>query len=927
MTRRRLRYLSLLLASGAVLSAQTTGGIQGHVVDSRGKLLPGVRVVVTGPGMQGGRTAVTDEGGAYRIGLLPPGLVTVTATKEGFNAAKAQVQVGLDKTATVELKVTPLASATVEVFDANAEVDMRATTAGGNFTSDQIDKLPVSRDFANIALLAPGVSQDREGFKVYGATGSDNNYLVDGINTTGVEFGTQGKKIPMEFVKEFQVKTGGYEAEYGKATGGVINVITKSGGNEFTGDLFSYAEGYTLRTHNQHQNEGVRAVPLEDKRFESGFDVGGYLVKDKLWFFAAYDRSKESTINQIQSGAAGQTAPTDSNRDLFALKLTWRINEGQTLIASVLGDPQKVTGAVKNAVGPSSTWDGISKVGGTDYSLRYEITGSSWFAQIQVSRHNETNSTLPGSGGGGIQYQDNTATGDKALFPTSTGNGVNFGGFGRYDAKDFTRDTINGTFTKFLGSHELKAGFDLQSDSADRRSGFTGGSSVTIFDNPAGATPNPYIFSHYYWTTGDAAVNLANPAASNIPSIEFTAKPKHQSQAYFVQDKWSLAPRWTLNVGVRLDQTDIKDQFGASVIKLKDQWSPRLGLIWDFKGKGQDKLYMSMSRYYEQVPLDLVIRSFSIERNPTIINYSPTSLVINPAAEADFSFDTTLRIVGTTAEPVDTDLKGSYSDEFILGAETTVDNLYTLSAKYIRRYLGRAIEDGLDQVQGNYFIMNPGQSHDAGVRFPKAVRDYNGVELSAERKLANHYSWQVNYLWSRLIGNYEGTFQGIGGADGTGQLDPNINSAFDLPEFIVNSYGHLSGDRTHQFKANGAYEFDSGLNLGATFQYLSGTPISKLGYHDGYGRYELFIDPRGTAGRTPDTTRLDLNVAYSFKLNGTQKLRLMLDITNLLDSQTATVIDQRFNFKQGDPQTNANYLKGFAFQAPRSIRLGLRYSF
>ncbi len=924
---RRLRYLSLLLASGAVLSAQTTGALQGQLADSKGRPIAGVRVALTGSGLQGERSTVTDEKGGFRFGLLPPGSVLLTATKDGLNTVKAQIQIGLDKTLSLNLSMVPMASAVVEVQDLASTVDTKGTTVGANFTNDQIEKLPVSRDFANIALLAPGVSQDREGFKVYGATGADNNFTVDGINTTGVEFGTQGKKIPMEFVQEFQVKTGGYEAEFGKATGGVINVITKSGGNEFIGDLFSYAEGYTLRAHNKHQNEGVLAVPLEDKTFELGFDVGGYIVKDKVWFFAAYDRSRNSTLNQIVSGAVGQTAPSDSNRDLFAAKLTWKVTESQSIIASVLGDPQTITGAVKTPQGPASTWDGTSKVGGTDLSLRYEINGSNWFGQLQVSRHRETNSILPGAGGAGIQYQDNTATGVTGLGYPSTGNGTYFGGFGRYDDKDFTRDTISGSFTKWLGSHELKIGFDFQADKANRRSGYTGNQSVTIFDNPNTESANPYIYSHYYWTTGDASVNLANPALSNIPSIEFIAKPKHESQAYFVQDKWAITPKWNLTAGVRLDETAIKDQFGATVINLKDEWSPRLGLVWDFKGKGQDKAYVSFSRYYEQVPLDLVIRSFSIERNPTIINYSPNSMAISTAAEADYSFDTTLRIVGTSAEPVDSDLKGSYSDEFVLGAETTVDNLYIFGAKYIRRYLGRAIEDGLDQVQGNYFIMNPGQSHDSGVRFPKAVRDFNGLELTAERKVSDHYSWRMNYLWSRLIGNYEGTFQGIGGADGTGQLDPNINAAYDLPEFLVNSYGHLSGDRTHQFKANGSYEWDFGLNLGATFQYLSGTPISKLGYHDGYGRYELFIDPRGTEGRTPDTTRLDVNLAYNLKLVGTHKLRLMLDITNLLDSQTATIIDQRYNFKQGDPQTNTNYLKGFAFQAPRSVRLGVRYTF
>ncbi len=127
---------------------------------------------------------------------------------------------------------------------------------------------------------------------------------------------------------------------------------------------------------------------------------------------------------------------------------------------------------------------------------------------------------------------------------------------------------------------------------------------------------------------------------------------------------------------------------------------------------------------------------------------------------------------------------------------------------------------------------------------------------------------------------------------------------------------------------NGSYEWDFGLTAGASLTYQTGTPISRLGYHDGYGRYELFLTPRGTEGRTPDTTRLDVNVAYTLRLQNKHRLRFVAEITNLLDSQTATVIDQRYNFAQSDTgQTNANYRGAFAFQAPRSIRLGIRYSF
>jgi len=908
----RLRYLPLLLVSGGALLAQTTGGVQGHVLDPKGRPVAGARVILTGAGLQGERSTLTDSAGAFRFGLVPPGPCTLTATREGLNTAKAQAQVGLDKTATVDLSMNAVAAATVEVVETNTSVDLKATTVGGNYTAESIGKLNVSRDFANIALLAPGVTQDNAGFKVYGATGAENNYVVDGTNATNVEFGTKGKNVPMEFIQEFQVKTGGYEAEYGKAMGGIINVITKSGGNEFTGDVFAYSEGAFLKTGNKHQNDGNLSNPLllEDKTFEIGFDAGGAIIKDKLWYFVAYDRRKENQSYQIRLPPnAGEVAPKDSIRDLFSAKLTWRITDGQSLIASVVGDPETITGAVKTPKGSVGTWDGKNKVGGTDLSLRYEVTGDRWFGQLQVSRHEETNSVLPGSGGDQVQFVDNL------------NNGVQSGGFGRWDDKKFTRDNITGSITGFLGDHEFKAGFDLQTDNADIHRSYTGGQQVTRLQT----SPDGDIYSHYWWTTADATIS-----PFNAPTIVFASKPKHQSQAYFAQDKWTVIPSLTVNLGLRLDQTDIKDQFGNSVIKLKDQWAPRVGVIYDFRGKGQDKVYGSFSRYYEQVPLDLVIRSFSVERNPTTYNFSATDLTPSALAESYLLPGTTASIVGSYVEPVDTNLKGSYTDEFILGVETTYHSLYTFGGKFIRRYLGRAIEDGLDVTSplGDYFIMNPGQSTPAGVTYPQAIRDYKGIELTAQRKFADHYNWQVSYLWSELKGNYEGAYQGIGGVDGTGQLDPNINSAFDLPEFIVNSYGLLSGDRKHQVKANGAYQWDSGWSLGATLVYQTGTPISRLGYHDGYGRYELFLTPRGTEGRAPDTTRLDTSLAYVMKLAGKNSVRFVLEVTNLLDSQTATVIDQRYNFAQSDVgQTNTNYRGPFDFQAPRSVRLGVRYSF
>ncbi|HJU84605.1 MAG TPA: TonB-dependent receptor [Holophagaceae bacterium] len=936
----RFRALPLILAAGATLSAQTTGTLQGRVVDSGKAPVVAATVRITGANLQGSRTLLTGDDGSYRFGLLPPGAYTITATKEGLNTAKVTAQVGLDKTATVDLVMAAVAGSTVEVVESVTNVDVKATTSGQNFTNETFQKLPTSRDFGNIALLAPGITDEpglasnQAGFKVYGASAAENNYVVDGINTTGAEFGTQGKKIPVEFIQEFQIKTGGFEAEYGKATGGIVNVITKSGGNEFTGDVFAYWQPDSLRSGNSHKDDVTpRPQPTAYTDKDFGFDVGGYFIKDKLWFFVAYDRTLRNEDDKIPLGpTAGQTATRDTTRDLFAGKLTWKLTENQSLIASFLGDPQKDTGAVKQPIGPASTWDGIYRNGGTDYSLRYELSGNSWFLELQGSRHKETNSTLPsGDNGNQIQLIDNTLD---AHF-----GGGTVGGFGRIDDKSFTRDNISGAFTKFInwsnGGMELKFGFDLQTDKADIKRSYSGGQQVTAYTKDPtdpNSSPGPYYYNHYYWTSPDYVLDTTTPANSYLPSILFTSQPKHESQAFFAQDKITIANNWVVNVGIRYDKTDIKDQFGDSKIKLSDEWAPRLGVIWDWRGKGQDKLYMSLARYYEQIPLDLVIRSFSSEINPSIYNYDPVGTVPAPSSN---TFLPPSSVVGSYIEPVDPDLKGQYSDEFILGGETTVNNLYVLGAKYIRRYLGRAVEDALDvnSPVGDYFIMNPGSSQ-TGVQYPRAVRDYKAFELSAQRKFADHYYWQASYLWSKLEGNYEGAFQGIGGPDGLGQLDPNIDSAFDEPAFLVNNNGPLSGDRRHQFKANGYYEWDFGLSLGASFRYQSGTPITRLGNADTVlpfpydGRWEVFLTPRGAEGTTPATSQLDLNLAYDLKMPGKNRLRFMLDIFNLLDSQKTVAVDQRYNKSGADVgQTNPYYLNGILFQTPRSIRVGVRYSF
>jgi hypothetical protein len=247
-----------------------------------------------------------------------------------------------------------------------------------------------------------------------------------------------------------------------------------------------------------------------------------------------------------------------------------------------------------------------------------------------------------------------------------------------------------------------------------------------------------------------------------------------------------------------------------------------------------------------------------------------------------------------------------------------------------------------------YFIGNPGYGF--ATDFVKPKRNYDAVTLFLQRNFANQWLAQVSYTWSKLRGNYEGLFR-----TDTGQLDPNINSDFDLVSLLPNRSGPLPADRTHQFKAFGAREFslrpDLGLNLGLSYRGVSGTPYSYLGAHEDYGSGEAFLLPRGAAGRLPWVHRFDARLALSYKLTRELTAALSVDVFNLFNFQAATAYDQNYTYSAalpieggkpedlpgklvdpegnplGEDAVNKNFGKPTAYQAPRSVRFGARLSF
>jgi hypothetical protein len=956
--------------------AQTTGDIVGRVTDETGGVLPGVTVEARGAALQGARTNVTDAGGVYRLVLLPPGSYKVTATLQGFAHVESTITVALGKTATGDMKLRASTTAEVTVTGSAPLIDQESATIGTSIDSRQIKSLPTGRDYSSVVQISTGVSLQTANTAAFantivvnGSTGLENGFIVDGVNTTGVEYGAQGKDLNYEFIQEVEVKTGGYEAEYGKSTGGIVNVITKSGGNEFHGEGFVYYSNNSVQAANKHPEDSELYSFLSGyDRLDYGADLGGYALKDRVWFFGAFDQVKNTTKQTLTTGPnAGQPANTDSTTTLGSAKLTWMVNQSNSIIASYFQDPRADTGAVNDGAhpvnGPYTSFIGLQSFGGSDYALRYNgIFGSSWIVAAQGALHQEQNSVDPGlPGGNQIQYV-NTIT------------NLQEGGFGLIQDKSFKRWLGNASITKYIGINEIKGGFEYMNDQADVIKRMSGDASlnqaqqVTILPNPN--DPSKPIYQHFYWTTPTA--NLPD----NVPTSQLNATPFQRTYSFYLQDTITALPNLTINVGIRYDNQQIFSGDGTQQINLTNTWAPRIGFTWDPTKDNKTKVFGSFGYFYEQIPMDLVIRSYSSERQPVIYNFDPTSIVPDPAAAAACCSTSDPnaqgvggKILGGFNDLTDPGLKGQYLREFVFGGEREIFPNIAVGARYVYRDLPRVVEDFLCDTEGDYCVGNPtadGMANLLSLDYsdfpttfpaPKPQRIYRGVQLDVTKRFSDNWTLLASYVYSTLKGNYDGLFAPYTQPRGT--ADPNISALYDYYDFFTKgpvvggvaqpytATGYLSNDRRSVAKLSGVYVTPFNLSVGLVTYYQTGTPISRIGYSDAYSRPEFFLDQRGTDGRVPASYDADLHLGYPLQL-GPVSMTFLVDVFNIFNTQRIIAVDQRYNKSEfidenGNSQpnyrcgSNANatlegecnptYGQPIARTLPTSVRFGLKLGF
>ncbi len=969
---------------GGLASAQdTTGTISGRIVDAQGLALPGATITATGS--QGSKTAVSGGDGRFTVPFLTPGSYRVRAELQGFTPIERPVvQVRLGQTVEIPLMLQ-IGSVEESIQVTSAGVDVTSTTIGATLDSETLSRLPVGRRFSDTLYLTPGVttggSVGSANPSVGGSSGLENQYVVDGVNITNggygalgsysIVFGSLGNGTPYDFMQEVQVKTGGYEAEFGQATGGVINVVTKSGSNAFRGSAFAYARPHSLESDFKTVESIEGTVNTVASRLsDAGATFGGPVRRDQLFFFGAIDPQWETTTFVAPEGfPLNALGNVDRDRRLtnYAAKGTWQATKAHRFDASFFGDP--ATGDVgpqrsSSLLGQTASAYSSVEYGGHNQVVHYDGVLNGHFL-VDASFGHALNRIVETPVANDWQVRDFRVT------PRVLSGGLGFYEPGNRSDSWQTQAKAT-TILSGYGEHQVRYGFDYEHLDFSQPLQYTG---------PTFTAPNGQQTA-----TGAVVDIIPDPNFGQIYHVSRASltgeRPTTQHYAaFFAEDAWRIGNSLTIRPGVRYEQ----EKMSGTIIQdfsLKNNWAPRVGVVWDPTNSGKSKIFANYGRYYARVPNDLAARALSSDASITADYFDPN--LTQPVPDGTVTTNaingsqttTHFTLLGAGGDDIDPNAKLSYYNEVVVGAEYPLFRSLEVGVRYVHRDIGRVLEDvqpypilatslGLPgAATANYLLTNPGPETPvvqdipgATISFESPVHKYNAVEFTANRRFANRWSLTSSYRWSRLTGNFEGFFR-----NDNGQSDPGISSLYDYPtndptyatigaaqfgytgdiRFLGSAgNGPLPLDRTHDVKAYGTYAFDMGLSLSAGLEVQSGAPLTAFAAHPVYdsgGEIPLtvrgagFQTSEGFRTRTPWTKPLNAGASYTVRVAG-RNLLLIADVFNVFNTQTVLDYDTFSELSISVPNPDfgtagvSGVLAGQRFLNPRQLRIGVRYEF
>lgn len=800
----RMLVVVALVASAAPAAAQPaqTGTLRGAILDSTGGALPGVTVTVQSDDRGFSRSTVTDENGRYVFPSMPIGPYTVTATLQGFETAAATDNlVEVDKTTNVPftMKVGALTD-TVQVVGETPIVDPSTVTATTRLSRDEFEKLPVGRSYQSLIGAAPGVVGTGN-VNSAGALSSSNLFVIDAVDTTDPTTGTFGTNLNFEAIQEISVLTNAVGAEYGRAQGAIISVITKSGTNRFEGAFKYIFQNDQWNAQNKTVSETTGASLARDK-FDQvnpvySFSGGGPIWKDHAFFFGTWELQENTTPQRQTAGAVPEDFQQTTESRFSNIRGTVQLAEGHTAWikyyqsptdgivrndywgVTVTGDREALTAQSQSAKNWAAQWSGVIR---NYWSM--EAAFATYSSRIDVGTFEE------GILGGApiFSYADNKIY-----------NGATFAGFVERPREQFNVAS-NWFLTLGARSHNVKVGYDYQDLE-----------SAAQFDYPN---------RQFYYAESYNPVSRTPTFGPNSSREDYDSGPSisvGKLHSIFARDKMEVTDRFSLEAGLRFERQTGKSDIGNATVDT-NVLAPRLSGTYDLTGAGNSLITGSYGRYYS-----IIIQGFSDAFAQVAQQTNYDNYVWNGTA---FVFQNRVQLSGSGSSfQPDTDLKPYHMDEFTIGYQKQFGRSLGTSVRFISRTWGNLIDD-VRTFNTNGTINRQVLNYDA------AERTYRGIQLTAEKRFSRNWNATASYTYSRTRGNhFANNFTALGDyldADCRTTTDLTVGSNGIIPCAEVqngaNKYGAPNYDRPHNFKLAAAYVRPVGpvnLTFGALTEALS----------------------------------------------------------------------------------------------------------
>lgn len=911
-----LLVLVFSLAIGSSYAQRLTGKITGTVKDDEGVPLPGVAVEISSPALMGVRTQVTSEKGVYRFLNLPLGIYKVVFKLEGFQTIEREnIRVSLDSTVSEDIVLKP--SAVEESITVTAEspiVDVESSSTSTTYDRDQIENLPSGR-FTYFAIIKqnPGFTtsygEASSRISAFGSNSEENAMYLDGIDLSNPEIGTAWLWPSADMYEEVEVTGLGAPAEYGNFTGAVVNIVSKSGGNNFSGTAAYYGQFQSLtddnnpEPYNEETGEGYYSYHRHEF-YDFAFTLGGPIIKDKIWFFGMYQKYKDSVT--YWQDDPDYPAPSRGDEQFFKLS----IQPGPKHKIFLSFDREYAYGG-----GAPDAWNLPETIPAeTDLNYAWNIhytwlMSNSAFFEFKYSGYSSPNDYMPAFGGDinqPIHYDLAT--------------GVTSGGLWWPWEYIVTLNKVNATVSYFAedflaGDHDFKFGVQLSRGTSEAWGGFGGGKAYYDYYG------EPYLMYEYnVWRYGGTVNSIAT----------------------FFDDSWRVGERLTVNLGLRFDHHNsfipsfpIMDGWVETSEKgpkiedliVWDSFSPRIGLAYQLTPDQKTLLKASFGRYYTY---------------PYIANWEWPGP--NMSDWIGYFWNGTewewwITIEGEEGYRVDENLKNPRTDQFSVGLERELFPDFSVGITYV--YKKQSNNIGYVNAAGIYEEVqrvspDNGKTYTAynQTNFPAEDhlltnpedwgQTYNGVMFQLMKRYSHNWLLNASFTYSKA----EGLNLSSGKSSGTYSTSQSLvwyTGKFGVdPNDLINAKGVLNLDRRWSLKVSAAYNFPLDILASVNLTYQQGRPrktfvrIYDLNQRPGT-YYTIIADPPGTE-RFENMLLVDLRIQKTFKIYKTLKFHAFGDIFNLFND------DSYYRFRSFSAWSTS-YNVPMYMPDPRRVQVGLKLEF